>query len=110
MIPENIFAPVAASSPEEHVEVLWSSENLRIEKIVSRGHATPPNQWYDQDADEWVLLLAGSARLQIEGYADLIALRPGDFLLLPAHQRHRVDWTDPNQATIWLAVHALRAE
>jgi cupin 2 domain-containing protein len=60
--------------------------------------------WYDQPENEWVLLVQGAARLQLEN-REPIDLRPGDYVLIPAHQKHRVDWTDPNQETIWLAVH-----
>lgn len=78
---------------------------LRLEKIVSLNHPTPAGEWYDQDLPEWVVLLEGSAALQLEGREDDILLFPGDFLLIPAHTRHRVSWTDPNKETVWLALH-----
>ena len=74
------------------------------ERIVLRGQATPPGQWYDQDRDEWVLLLRGRAGLLIEG-REVWEMRPGDYVLLPAHVRHRVEWTDGHEDTIWLAIH-----
>ncbi len=76
-----------------------------MERIVSLGQQTPPGEWYDQSDDEWVLLLSGAARLLIEGESQASALQPGDCLLLPAHVRHRVEWTDPAQPTVWLAFH-----
>jgi cupin 2 domain-containing protein len=79
---------------------------VRVERITSRGHATPPGEWYDQPQDEWVALLAGAARLLVEGEPAARELRPGDWVLLPARLRHRVEWTDPDRDTVWLAVHA----
>jgi cupin 2 domain-containing protein len=102
----NLFAAAPASLPEELVEALWRTPHVRVERIVSRGHASPPGFWYDQDADEWVVLLSGAARLLVEGEAAPRELRPGDYVLLPAHRRHRVEWTDPACDTVWLAVFA----
>lgn len=100
----NIFADLAADTGEERFEALLDRPGLRIERIVSTGHASPPGFWYDQPHDEWVLLLRGSAGLAIDGEAEL-TLRPGDFVLLPAHCRHRVSWTSDTEPTVWLAVH-----
>lgn len=80
------------------------SPGVRIERIVSRGHRSPDDFWYDQDELEWVLLVSGRARLQLEGQTDLIELTAGDYLEIPAHLKHRLQWTDPNQDTVWLAV------
>jgi cupin 2 domain-containing protein len=90
---------------QELVEELVRTPTARLERIVSRGHRTPDGEWYDQEWDEWVVVLAGAARLRIEGEADEVALRPGDSLVLPAHVRHRVEWTDPDADTVWLALH-----
>ncbi len=79
-------------------------DNVRVERIVSRGHSSPPGFWYDQTDNEWVILLSGSARLLFQGERDPISLGPGDYLDIPAHKRHRVEWTDPDQDTVWLAV------
>ena len=79
---------------------------MRIERIVSTGQATPPGEWLDQQDDEWVALLAGRAGLRIEGEADVRVLAPGDWVLLRARQRHRVEWTEAGEPTVWLAVHA----
>ena len=100
----NLLAELPAELPEELLQTLLESGNLRIERIVSRGHASPEEFWYDQDQNEWVLLLSGRARLRFEG-EDSVELIPGSFLNIHAHARHRVDWTDPDQATVWLAIH-----
>jgi cupin 2 domain-containing protein len=98
----NLFADLPSNLPEELVEVLVESEHFRIERIVSTGHASPEGFWYDQAEAEWVMLQKGAARLRFE--TGMIEMKPGDFLLIPAHQRHRVEWTAPNQPTVWLAV------
>ena len=104
LIPQNLFAGIQGALPEELVQVLLQSGPLRIERIVSRGHASPDGFWYDQEQCEWVLLLSGRARLRFEGH-DPLELTPGSFVNIPAHTRHRVDWTDPAEPTLWLAVH-----
>ncbi len=100
----NIFSAIDAGAPDELVTHLLSRPGVRVERIVSTGQASPPGFWYDQPTDEWVLLIAGAARLEIEGDGEQ-ALTAGDYLLVPAHRRHRVAWTDPAQPTIWLAIH-----
>ena len=105
MIAGNLFANIAPQLPEEQIVELLSAPNVRIERIVSTGHATPPGIWYDQDRAEWVLLLAGSAELIFEGDIVPILLEPGSYLHIPAHTRHRVAWTDPSKPTVWLAIH-----
>jgi len=102
---DNLFDGIPAEIPAEILEVLLEAKNFRLERIVSRGQATPPGEWYDQDSHEWVVLLAGGAGLRFEGESDPKELHPGDFLLIPAHCRHRVEWTDPAQPTVWLALH-----
>ena len=89
----------------EITNILLERPGWRIERIVSTGQATPEGQWYDQDSDEWVLIAAGAARLRIEGEAEDRELGEGDWLLLPAHCRHRVTWTRELPPTVWLAVH-----
>ena len=91
---------------EEQFQTLLVNSNLKIERIISKDHSTPPGQWYDQDRDEWVLLLQGNAELQFEDDR-ILTLSRGDYYLIPAHCRHRVAWTDPDTETIWLAVHFL---
>lgn len=99
----NLFAQLPPKLPAELVTTLLKSATIRIERIVSQGQASPPGFWYDQEQHEWVLLVQGAARLQFED--DLVAMLPGDFVHIPAHQRHRVAWTTPDEPTIWLAVH-----
>ena len=103
-LPQNIFADLPSDLPEELVQTLCQTSGIRIERIVSHGHASPDGFWYDQDSHEWVLLIAGAARLRFEG-EEPVEMRPGSFINIPAHKRHRVEWTDPNQPTIWLAIH-----
>lgn len=101
----NLFADLPTSLPEELLEPLVEAKAFRLERIVSTRHATPPQQWYDQERDEWVVLLSGSAGLRFEGEDDLLVLKPGDYILIPAHRRHRVEWTDSTVPTVWLALH-----
>jgi len=101
----NIFANIPRQLPEELFESILKRDHVRIERIISRGHVTPANQWYDQDVDEWVMLVQGQARIVYEEGNETIHLTSGDFLLIPAHTRHRVDWTMPDLDTIWLAIH-----
>lgn len=95
-VPENL--------PEELFETLVRTDAVHIERIVSRGHVTPADQWYDQDRNEWVLLLQGAARIAFDDGRER-SLAPGEWIDIPAHDRHRVAWTDPEQDTVWLAVH-----
>jgi cupin 2 domain-containing protein len=99
------LATLPRELPEELFDTLVAAGDVRIERIVSRGHASPEAFWYDQDRDEFVLVVSGHAGLRIEGEDDPVVLGPGDYLVIEAHRRHRVDWTDPDVDTIWLAVH-----
>jgi cupin 2 domain-containing protein len=99
----NLFANLPSELPIEAVTELASHGNVRIERIVSHGHASPDGFWYDQDQHEWVSVLQGKAKLEIEGIG-VLELGPGDSILIDAHQRHRVVWTTPSERTIWLAV------
>lgn len=101
----NLFAGIPGEIPEEIIEVLLQAPGFHLERIVSAGQATPPGQWCDQESHEWVVLLSGAAGLLFEDEAEIRVLRPGDYLLIPAHCRHRVEWTDPEQKTVWLALH-----
>ena len=100
----NLFADLPAPTAEESIESLLAAPGVRIERIVSRGHVSPEGFWYDQATPEWVLLLSGAARLLLEGDGP-VELRPGSFINIPAHRRHRVEWTDPERPTVWLAIH-----
>jgi len=101
---QNLFSDLPASLPEEVTELLLSAENVRIERIVSHGQCSPADFWYDQDEHEWVAVLQGAAKIRIEGEATMRRMLPGDWVLLPAHCRHRVEWTTSEEPTIWLAV------
>ncbi len=101
----NLFTRILADTNAEQFEELLSRSSTRIERIVSSGQASPPGFWYDQDEGEWVVLLTGAARLLIEGEETPRTLRPGDWIDLPPHCRHRVEWTSPDEETVWLAVH-----
>ncbi len=100
----NLLADIPGPLTEELIENLVTMPGIRIERIISWGQSSMPGDWYDQETHEWVLLMAGTARLTIVG-SEPIDLRPGSFVNIPAHRRHRVEWTDPAQPTIWLAVH-----
>lgn len=97
--------PKNHSESEEIFETILASESVTIERIISTGQSTPEGEWYDQEKDEWVALLQGNAVLE---YADgsTVSLKIGDYLFLPAHKKHRVQFTSSEPACIWLAVHA----
>lgn len=101
----SLFADVPDRLEAERFDPLLACESLRIERIVSTGQTTPCGDWYDQPWDEWVVIVAGGAEILLADEDAPRALRPGDYLFLPAHLRHRVTWTDPARPTIWLAVH-----
>jgi cupin 2 domain-containing protein len=101
----NLFADLPRRLSQELSEVLAQSAGARLERIVSLGHTTPPGEWYDQDTNEWVVLLRGAAVLRFEDEPEPRRLVPGDWLDIPAHRRHRVEWTAPGEPTIWLALH-----
>nr|WP_310618247.1 cupin domain-containing protein [Pantoea cypripedii] len=98
------FPAAAQAGSAETFEQLLQRPNLRIERIVSTGQASPPDFWYCQTQGEWVLIVQGEAGLQLEGEAER-RLRPGDFVDIPAGCRHRVNWTAADQPTVWLAIH-----
>lgn len=101
---KNIFKNIPKQLPDELFENIISKDSLQIERIISKGHTTPESQWYDQDTDEWVVVLKGEAILSFEDSND-VTLSTGDYINIPAHTKHRVSWTIPNQETVWLAIH-----
>jgi len=105
MIIGNIFFEFPDHISEEIFETILKTEHFKLERIISTGQATPPGEWYDQDTDEWVILLSGSAGLLFEDDEKVCVMKPGDYVHIPAHRRHRVEWTDANQKTIWLTLH-----
>ena len=100
----NLLFPLPDARAAEYVAALFTRPGLRLERIVSLGQASPPGFWYDQPEGEWVLLLAGAARLRFADQTEARLLGPGDWLDIAPHRRHRVDWTDPENPTVWLAV------
>lgn len=100
----NLLADLPDAAAAEQVQLLRARPGVRIERIVSRGQASPTDFWYDQEEHEFVIVLAGHARLRLAGESTARDLGPGDWVDIPAHCRHRVDWTAPDTPTIWLAV------
>ena len=101
----NLFDAIPTQLPEELFTDIFPTEMFRVVRIVSQGHASSKGFWYDQDQNEWVMVLEGAARIRFEDRADAVEPRPGDYLTIPAHKRHRVEWTVPDQRTLWLAIH-----
>jgi cupin 2 domain-containing protein len=100
----NLFADLPNDLPEELVEVLAENKHVRIERIVSNGQACPDGFCYDQEEHEWVIVLKGEAKLLFEGDDEPIHMKAGDHINIPAHTKHRVEWTTPDEPTVWLAV------
>ena len=100
---QNIFEMIPHNLEEEVFEQLINGEHVKIERIISKGHKSPESGWYDQEENEWVLLLKGEARVSFEDQPS-VRLHEGDFINIPSHKKHKVDWTDPDSETIWLAV------
>ena len=101
----NLFTNLPTDLPKELVEVLAENKHVRIERIVSTGHTSPEGFWYDQEDAEWVVVLKGEAKLHFEGDDEPIHMKMGDFVNIPAHRKHRIEWTTPDEPTVWLAVH-----
>ncbi len=100
----NLCNPTPDATAAEITQAMLTAKGVRLERIVSHGQASPEGFWYDQDEAEWVMVIAGSAQLQIEGDDKERKLVAGDAVYLPAHCRHRVTWTDPNNPTVWIAL------
>jgi hypothetical protein len=101
----NLYSKIPAAFSKEIFDVLLETKHLRLERILSDGQATPAGEWFDQGGDEWVILLEGKAGLLLEGEHRVRVLAPGDYILIPARRRHRVEWTDPEGKTVWLVLH-----
>lgn len=99
----NLFEGMPPALPSEVVQTLLQARDVRIERIVSQGHTSPPDFWYNQQQSEWVVVLAGAARVQFEDRS--VDMHVGAFINIPAGEKHRVEWTTPDETTIWLAVH-----
>jgi cupin 2 domain-containing protein len=105
MVTKNIFWGFPGPMMGEMSETLLNTQHFRLERIISSGQMTPPGEWFDQESNEWVVLLSGNAGLLFEGETEVCVMRPGDYVQIPAHRRHRVEWTDREQKTVWLALH-----
>ena len=105
MVPFNLFADLPSPLPDELFTTLLEAASVRIERIVSHGHASPQGFWFDQDQHEWVIVLKGAARLRFENQSEPVEMLPGHSVNIPAHKKHRVEWTTSDEPTIWLAVH-----
>jgi cupin 2 domain-containing protein len=101
----SLLAALPERQSKEHVDLLVEKGGVRIERIISTGQANPPGFWYDQPDDEFVVLLTGAARLRFEEGAVTLDMTPGDWIEIPAHVRHRVEATQADSPTVWLAVH-----
>lgn len=101
----NLFADIPTTLRSERFDPLLQLKGCRLERIVSIGHATPSGEWYDQDWDEWVVLLQGQAGLRFADEECERTLDAGDYFWIPAHRRHRVEWTSRQPPAIWLALH-----
>lgn len=99
---KNVFDDIPQHLPKEVVQTLIQAADVRIERIISHGHASPADFWYDQPQHEWVIVLKGAARLRFED--GIVEMKPGEFINIPAFKKHRVDWTTPDEPTIWLGV------
>ncbi len=104
-IPVNLLNDLPRQLPDEFFTTLLEAVNLRIERIISHGHTSPEGFWFDQDRHEWVVVLKGAARLRFARDEQPVEMKPGDFVNIQAHTRHRVEWTTPDEPTVWLAVH-----
>lgn len=100
---KNIFNDIPESLESEVFENLLDSHSVRIERIISKGHTSPEIGWYDQEENEWVVVLKGEGVLLFDD-GTTVTLKSGDFINIPAHKKHKVTWTDPNIETIWLVI------
>jgi cupin 2 domain-containing protein len=100
----NIFELIPPTLKDELFEEIISKSGVKIERIVSFGHTTPQDEWYDQRRDEWVILLQGEAIISFLN-EDEVRLKAGDYINIPAHKKHRVSWTKPEEESVWLAIY-----
>mgnify|MGYP003385494513 CR=1 FL=1 len=100
----NIFKNIPSNLDSEAFNEILSNDSLKIERIISKGQCSPEHGWYQQTQNEWLILLQGAATLTFDDNREL-HLKPGDYLNIPAKQRHKVSWTAPDIETIWLTVH-----
>ena len=101
----SLFDNIPVDLPDELFETICFSSNVKIERIVSKGHCSPEGFWYDQKQNEFVVVIQGSACLKFAGRDETVSLTAGDYVNIASHVKHRVEWTDSSCETIWLAVH-----
>jgi cupin 2 domain-containing protein len=101
----NMFSGIPRHMDDEVFDTILASDRCEIKRIISKGNQSPPDYWYDQERNEWVMVLKGAAKLKFKNGNTIVAMMPGDYVMIPAHCQHRVEWTDPDGETIWLAVH-----
>ncbi|MBC7986340.1 MAG: cupin domain-containing protein [Sphingomonadaceae bacterium] len=99
-----MLKPLPAAKRKEAFTELLARPGIRLERIVSRGQATPEDAPMVQDHDEWVVLLQGAAGIRVEDSSE-VSLNPGDWLLIERRLRHWVTWTASDRPTVWLALH-----
>jgi len=99
----NIFKNIPSNLDNEIFEDIQKSSNIRIERIISKGQSSPDSGWYDQIENEWLIVLQGSGIILFEGGKEKM-LNKGDYINIPAHTKHKVKWTDPEEITLWLAI------
>lgn len=99
----NLLTDIPECIADEIIQDIVNTKTCRIERVISNGHTTPKGQWYDQANNEWVLIVKGAGKLEFE-VGEEVLLREGDHIVIPAHKKHRVSWTDPDKETVWLAV------
>jgi cupin 2 domain-containing protein len=102
---QNFLNNIPSNSATEVIQKMLDGRAFSLERIISYGQASPEGFWYDQDLDEWVIVLRGRAGLRFENSQEILEMRSGDFIYIPAHQKHRVEWTDETEPTVWLALH-----
>ncbi len=99
----NLFSDIPDNIPEEIFEDILSTENIRIERILSHGQSSPKEGWYDQAENEWVIVLKGQGVLEFEN-GEIVTLSEGNFRNIKAGEKHRVVSTSPEEVTVWLAI------
>lgn len=104
-ITRNIFSNIPLDFKEEFIEPLVKDPQVKIDRIISRGHRSARDFWYNQDENEFVLILQGEAKLKFKDEKGIVYMGKGDYMIIPAHKEHRVQWTSKNEDTLWLTVH-----
>jgi len=100
----NLFEGIPEKLHEELFDKILAGKDFKIERIVSDGHFSPKDFWYEQEMHELVFLLQGKSKICFDDGSNY-ELKPGDYLNIPARKKHRVEWTDNTQKTVWLAIH-----